>query len=108
MVLVGIGVYIRTRIVEPEVFQQEVARDKAPAIEVLRDHTKPFLLVVMFYFSVNVVYYILVSFSLVYVVNSKSPRSIGLWGIFFVSIVQIFILLAAGAWSAENCPTSSE
>lgn len=99
VVLVGVGAYIRMKIPEPEVFEEEVASEKAPAIEVLRDHTKPFLLGVMLYFSVNVVYYILVSFSLVYVENSGSPRSIGLWGVFFASIVQAFVLPAAGLWS---------
>jgi MFS transporter, MHS family, shikimate and dehydroshikimate transport protein len=67
--LVGVGLWIRLKIEETPAFtelQQKQEREKAPAVEVMRDHKKPVLRAIGMRCSENITFYMLIVFALSY------------------------------------------
>jgi metabolite-proton symporter len=67
--LVAVGLYIRLRIEETPAFselQQRQEREKAPAVEVVKEHPKNLLRAIGMRFSENITFYMLITFSLTY------------------------------------------
>jgi MHS family shikimate/dehydroshikimate transporter-like MFS transporter len=67
--LVAVGLYIRLKIEETPVFtelQQRQEREKAPAVEVFKEHPKNLLRAIGMRFSENITFYMLITFSLSY------------------------------------------
>ena len=67
--LVAVGLWIRLKIEETPAFtelQEKQEREKAPAVEVIRDHKKPVLRAMGMRFSENITFYMLIVFALSY------------------------------------------
>jgi MHS family shikimate/dehydroshikimate transporter-like MFS transporter len=67
--LVAVGLYIRLKIEETPAFtelQQKQQREKAPAVEVFKEHPKNLLRAIGMRFSENITFYMLITFSLSY------------------------------------------
>jgi metabolite-proton symporter len=67
--LVAVGLYIRLKIEETPAFtelEEKQEREKAPAVEVFRDHKKPLFRAIGMRFSENITFYMLITFSLAY------------------------------------------
>ena len=67
--LVAVGLYIRLKIEETPAFselEQRQEREKAPAVEVVKDHPKNLLRAIGMRFSENITFYMLITFSLTY------------------------------------------
>ena len=67
--LVAVGLWIRLKIEETPAFtelQEKQEREKAPAVEVFRDHKKPVLRAMGMRFSENITFYMLIVFGLSY------------------------------------------
>ena len=67
--LVAVGLWIRLKIEETPAFtelQEKQEREKAPAVEVVRDHKKPVLRAIGMRFSENITFYMLIVFALSY------------------------------------------
>jgi MFS transporter, MHS family, shikimate and dehydroshikimate transport protein len=67
--LVAVGLYIRLKIEETPAFtelQQKQQREKAPAVEVVKEHPKNLLRAIGMRFSENITFYMLITFSLSY------------------------------------------
>ena len=67
--LVAVGLWIRLKIEETPAFtelQEKQEREKAPAVEVFRDHKKPVLRAMGMRFSENITFYMLIVFALSY------------------------------------------
>ncbi|HLM77948.1 MAG TPA: MFS transporter [Rubrobacteraceae bacterium] len=103
IVLVGVGLYIRLNILESPAFQglqESGSASQLPIIDTFREHWKQVLVVAGAYLAQNVVFYILIAFTLAY-----GQDQLGLTRPFMTSIVVIssvvsFLLLPAFAlWS---------
>jgi MFS transporter, MHS family, shikimate and dehydroshikimate transport protein len=67
--LVAVGLYIRLKIEETPVFtelQQKQEKEKAPAVQVFKEHPKNLLRAIGMRFSENITFYMLITFSLTY------------------------------------------
>ena len=67
--LVAVGLYIRLKIEETPAFselEQRQEREKAPAVEVVKEHPKNLLRAIGMRFSENITFYMLITFSLSY------------------------------------------
>lgn len=67
--LVAVGLYIRLKIEETPAFtelQEKQEREKAPAVEVVKEHPKNLLRAIGMRFSENITFYMLITFSLSY------------------------------------------
>ena len=67
--LVAVGLYIRLKIEETPAFselEERQEREKAPAVEVFRDHRPNVLRAIGMRFSENITFYMLITFSLTY------------------------------------------
>jgi MHS family shikimate/dehydroshikimate transporter-like MFS transporter len=67
--LVAVGLYIRLKIEETPVFtelQQKQQKEKAPAVQVFKEHPKNLLRAIGMRFSENITFYMLITFSLTY------------------------------------------
>jgi metabolite-proton symporter len=70
--LVAVGLYIRLKIEETPAFselQERQEREKAPAVEVIREHPKNMLRAIGMRCSENITFYMLITFSLTYAVD---------------------------------------
>ena len=67
--LVAVGLYIRLKIEETPAFtelEENQEREKAPAVEVVKEHPKNLLRAIGMRFSENITFYMLITFSLTY------------------------------------------
>jgi MHS family shikimate/dehydroshikimate transporter-like MFS transporter len=87
ILLVGVGLYIRLNILESPAFQglqESGTASQMPIIDTFRDHWKQVLIVAGAYLAQNVVFYILIAFTLAY-----GQDQLGLTRPFMTSIVVI-------------------
>jgi metabolite-proton symporter len=103
IVVVGVGMYLRLRIMETPVFREleqthSVARN--PLLDVLRDAPKSLLAVIGARFADNAVLYIGITFVLTYIAQQlQITGNVGLIGVLLAAIVQIFAIPLFGALS---------
>jgi len=105
IVLVGVGLYIRLNILESPAFQglqESGSASQLPIIDTFREHWKQVLVVAGAYLAQNVVFYILIAFTLAY-----GQDQLGLTRPFMTSIVVIssvvsFLLLPAFALMSDR------
>jgi len=74
IVLVGIGLYIRLRILETPMFAQRLKENKIsrlPSIEVIKDHWKPILLSAFARLSEQAPFYVITTFTLTYLTEEQ-------------------------------------
>ncbi|HEY0446895.1 MAG TPA: MFS transporter [Allosphingosinicella sp.] len=96
-VLVVVGWYIRNRVAESPLFQQELAEaevpPKLPAMEVVRERPRALLLGAGLRVGENISYYILTVFSLTYLVDvAAETRSLALNALLIGAAVQFFAI----------------
>ena len=75
--LVAVGLYIRLKIEETPAFtelQEKHEREKAPAVEVIKEHPKNMLRAIGMRFSENITFYMLITFSLTYGEDTLGDR----------------------------------
>jgi len=101
--IVGVGLYIRLRLLETPAFrelkaQHEVA--KAPVLEVIRTAPKSLLAVMGARFADNAVLYVGSAFVLAYAVEAlELPKTVALYGVLIASAIQIALIPVFGALS---------
>jgi MFS transporter, MHS family, shikimate and dehydroshikimate transport protein len=101
--IVGVGLYIRLRLLETPAFrelkaQREVA--KAPVLEVIRTAPKSLLAVMGARFADNAVLYVGSAFVLAYAVEAlELPKTVALNGVLIASAIQIVLIPLFGALS---------
>ena len=104
-VLVGIGLYVRLKVTESPLFEQEVItavaseKKRLPIVEVLRDNPKPVLLGIGAGLGAFALQALMATFALTIGVEGGLPRSTVLWLFAAGSLVQIFALPAYAALS---------
>lgn len=97
--LVVVGFYIRNRVAESPMFEQEIETaeepPKVPALDVLRERPKALVLGAGLRVGENISYYILTVFSLTYLVDvAEESRSLALNGLLVGAAVQFFAIPA--------------
>ncbi|WP_353713540.1 MFS transporter [Arthrobacter sp. K5] len=103
--LLGIGYWVRISVSEPKVFEASKAADEAsghqkvPVKEVLTKHPKALLQALGGHFAVNVLYYTVTAFALVYVTQLGSNRETALVALMIASGIQTVLIPLFGAWS---------
>ena len=99
--LVAVGLYIRLKIEETPAFselQERQEREKAPAVEVLREHPKNLLRAIGMRCSENITFYMLITFSLAYAVDDlKIPKDTMLAAIVISATASCFVIPFYGA-----------
>jgi MFS family permease len=101
--IVGVGLYIRLRLLETPAFrelkaQREIA--KAPVLEVIRTAPKSLLAVMGARFADNAVLYVGSAFVLAYAVEAlELPETVALNGVLIASAIQIVLIPVFGALS---------
>ena len=104
-VLVGIGLYVRLRVTESPLFEQEVItavaseKKRLPLVSVLRDHPKSVLLGIGAGLGAFALQALMATFALAIGVQGGLPRSIVLWLFAAGSFAQIFALPSYAALS---------
>jgi MFS family permease len=103
VVLIGVGLFIRLRILETPAFLQakeDESVSRRPIVDVLRSHPKNVLLGVGMRFAENGAFYVLTVFVLSYGESQlKLPRSTMLTGVILSSLIGLFATPAYGALS---------
>lgn len=104
VVLVAVGWYIRNRVDESRLFEEEIAQadapPKLPALEVLRERPRAVALGIGIKFGENVSYYILTAFSLTFLVDiSAQSRGLALNALLIGTSLQFFAILLAARLS---------
>ena len=104
VVMVGVGLYIRLAVEEPEVFKrvkQTRTESKKPILEALRQHPKNVLLVMGARILENGVFYLFSVFVLTYATLPEVgfSRSMVLYAVSAAAFVQIFTIPAFGVLS---------
>jgi metabolite-proton symporter len=93
IVLVGIGLYIRLRILETPMFAQRLKENKIsrlPSIEVIKDHWKPILLSAFARMSEQAPFYVITTFTLTYLTEEQGyTKSFALAGILSAAGVEL-------------------
>lgn len=101
--LVGVGLFIRLAIAEPESFRKVVEsgeRVRRPIVTAVRDYPREVLLAAGIRFADNVIYYVFGTFALTYIANELGlPRSVGLIGVLVASALELFTMPFFGALS---------
>ena len=99
--LVGVGLYIRLRIEETPAFtalEERQEREKAPAVEVFKEHPKNMLRAIGMRFSENITFYMLITFSLTYAEDTlKIDRNVMLAAIVICAVVSCAVIPFYGA-----------
>lgn len=103
VLLLGIGLFIRVKILESPVFEK-MAREKGaakiPIVEVLRRHPRNVLLAMGMRFSENASFYVITVIALTYAVEWLGvPKSTVYTGVLIASGVQFFAIPLFGALS---------
>ena len=104
VVMVGVGLYIRLSVEEPEVFKkvkQTRTESKRPILEALRKHPKNVLLVMGARILENGVFYLFTVFVLTYATSPAIgfSRSMILYAVSAAAFVQLFAIPAFGVLS---------
>jgi len=103
-ILVGVGLYIRLRVQESQVFEKEAKgqEEHAPIMEVLR-HYKPQLAIAFFArLGGDVAFYVFTLFLLYYVPTQMGlPRSIALNAVLLGAVAQMIFIPVAG-WLSDR------
>ena len=103
ILLLGVGMFIRLRVMESPVFmalQNEAPPPKTPVLEVLRRHPRNVLLAMGARFAENAFFYIFTVFVLSYGATQLGlPNSTMLNGVLIGSAVQFFVIPLFGALS---------
>ena len=93
IVLVGIGLYIRLRILETPMFAQRLKENKIsrlPSIEVIKDHWKPILLSAFARMSEQAPFYVITTFTLTYLTEEQGyTKTFALAGILSAAAVEL-------------------
>ncbi len=93
IVLVGIGLYIRLRILETPMFAQRLKENKIsrlPSIEVIKDHWKPILLSAFARMSEQAPFYVITTFTLTYLTEEQGyTKTFALAGILSAAGVEL-------------------
>jgi MFS family permease len=102
--LIGVGVWMRTRVAESPLYQAYVARraraPRAPLREALSTHGRAVLTVLLVKAAENAIFYVFTTFFVVYVTRVlHRPRNLALLGTFASSAVEIAVIFATGALS---------
>jgi MFS family permease len=101
IVLVGVGLVIRARIIETPSFaavKEATQESRQPILEVLQKYPKEVLLAMGARLAENGAFYIYTTFALVYTVQRvKMDRTIVLWGIIIGSALELIAIPAYGA-----------
>ena len=99
--LVAVGLYIRLRIEETPAFtalEERQEREKAPAIEVFKEHPKNMLRAIGMRFSENITFYMLITFSLTYGEDTlKIDRNVLLAAIVICALLSCLVIPFYGA-----------
>lgn len=93
IILVGVGLFIRLRIMETPVFAQvreTHTEARMPIIDVVRNHPKNLLLAMGMFIGVNAGLYIVYTFMLTYGTAIGISRSVLLTGVLIASVVEVF------------------
>jgi MFS family permease len=94
--LVAVGLYIRLKIEETPAFtelQQKHEREKAPAVEVIKEHPKNMLRAIGMRCSENITFYMLITFSLTYATDTlKIDKSVMLAAIVICATLSCFVI----------------
>jgi len=94
--LVAVGLYIRLKIEETPAFtelQQKHEREKAPAVEVFKEHPKNMLRAIGMRFSENITFYMLITFTLTYGVdNLKIDKNVLLAAIVICATLSCIVI----------------
>jgi MHS family metabolite:H+ symporter-like MFS transporter len=102
-VLVGVGLYVRLKILETPEFSRikgTVAESKLPFMDMLREYPKNILLGMGARFIDGVFFNVFAVFSIAYLVNTVHiPRTVALWGVCSSAFVMIFFIPLFGALS---------
>lgn len=103
ILLLGIGLFIRVKILESPVFEQlsrENRTARVPILEVLRNHPRNVLLAMGMRFSENASFYVITVIALSYAVEWLGvARSTVYTGVLLGSAVQFLAIPLFGAWS---------
>jgi MFS family permease len=102
--LIGVGVWMRTRVAESPLYQAYVARRAgAPAPSLgatLASHGRSVVTVLLVKAGENALFYVFTTFFVVYVTRVlHRPRNLALLGTFLSSAVEIAVIFATGALS---------
>jgi metabolite-proton symporter len=93
LVLVGIGLYIRLRILETPMFAKRLREknlSKLPSIEVWKDHWKPILLSAFARMSEQAPFYVITTFTLTYLTEEEGyTKTFALAGILSAAAVEL-------------------
>ena len=104
-VLIGIGVWVRTRVAESPAFaeiQREAKIHSAPIVEAVRSYPKPLLLGIGIRIAENLSYYVVVTFSLLYATTHAGiSRSTALNALMIGAAVQSFAIPFFG-WLSDR------
>jgi MHS family shikimate/dehydroshikimate transporter-like MFS transporter len=93
IILVGVGLFIRLRIMETPLFAQvreTHTEARMPIIDVVRNHPKNLLLAMGMFIGVNAGLYIVYTFMLTYGTAIGISRSVLLTGVLIASVVEVF------------------
>ncbi|HEX7599784.1 MAG TPA: MFS transporter [Polyangia bacterium] len=103
LILVVVGVWIRTTIAESPVFEkmkEQKQEAKMPLLEAISKHPKNILIAMGVRFAENGLFYVFSVFSLTYISTYlKVPRVVGLNGLLWAAFIGIFTCLGWGALS---------
>lgn len=103
IVLVGVGLFIRLKIMETPSFsrvKETNTEARMPIVEVFRSYPRAVLLAAGARFADNVLYYVFATFVLTYTTTQLGlPRSAALMGVLIASALELFTMPAFGALS---------
>lgn len=107
IVLLVVGYWIRSKVAEPKVFTDAIQTDheeqaavKVPLKEVVVKHPKALIQAIGGHVGINVLYYMMVTFSIVYITQEVGgDRPMALLAVSIASAIQCVLIIAAGAWS---------
>lgn len=103
IVMVAVGLFIRTRIEEPPSFkalQESGKREKSPLLHVLKTYPKEVLLSAGIRFADNVLYYVFATFGLSYMTTVLGlPNTIALGGVLIAAAIELITMPMFGALS---------
>jgi MFS family permease len=103
-VLIGVGLWMRTRVAESPVYQAYVERRRRagtqPLGATLAAHWQSMLTVFLVKAGENAVFYVFTTFYVVYVTRVlRLPRTLALEAIAVASVAEIATIFLSGAWS---------
>jgi MFS family permease len=103
IVLVGVGLFVRLKILETPAFrqvQESHTQARVPIVDVVREHPRNVLLAMGMRIAENGIFYILTVFILTYVTQQLGlARETALWGVIIAAAISLFSTPAFGALS---------